>query len=138
MATRGDLRKLARLRLEEAETLYRAELYDGVVYLSGYCIECALKARICKLLGVNKYPDSGNLRRAYAAHDLTQLLLAGLESKIGPGNTELFNNWSVAAKWDPESRNESPGKYSKADALEILEAVRSRRNGVLTWLMKRW
>jgi HEPN domain-containing protein len=140
MATRAELKKLAHLRLREAETLFRAELYDGVAYLCGYCIEFALKARICRILGVREYPDRDKrLRQTYAVHDLPQLLLlAGLQSKIGLGNAELIRNWSVAANWKPERRYDPPGTYSSGQALEILEAVRSRRNGVLTWLVKRW
>jgi len=56
---------LAALRLCEAEALFAAGLYDGSAYLCGYVVELALKARICRLLDVNKYPDSGKFRQAY-------------------------------------------------------------------------
>jgi len=139
MATRAELKKLAYLRLKEADALYRAELYDGVAYLCGYCIEFALKARICKVLGVSEYPDAGRLRQAYAVHDLSQLLLlAGLQPKVGPANAELFKNWSIAAEWRPERRYDPPGTFTRQMAHDLLEAIRSRRNGVLTWLVKRW
>lgn len=140
MATRAELKKLAFLRLKEAEALFRARLYDGAAYLCGYCIEFALKARICRVLGLSEYPDRDKrLRQTYAVHDLPQLLLlAGLQSKIGLGNIELARNWSVAANWKPERRYDPPGTFLKNQALEILNAVRSRRNGVLIWLKKRW
>lgn len=140
MATRAELKKLAYLRLKEAEALYRAELYDGVAYLCGYCIEFALKARICKLLGIAEYPDRNDkLKRAYAVHDLNQLLLlAGLQPRVGPANPELFEKWSIAAEWRPERRYDPPGTFTKRMAHDLLEAIRSRRNGVLTWLVKRW
>jgi HEPN domain-containing protein len=54
--TREDLRELSRLRLREAEVLYKAHLYDGCVYLAGYAVELALKARICRLLHIKEYP----------------------------------------------------------------------------------
>jgi hypothetical protein len=57
VATRDQLKALALLRLEEAETLFKAELYDGAVYLCGYVVELGLKARICALLGVLEYPE---------------------------------------------------------------------------------
>ena len=140
MATRTELKRLAFLRLREAETLYRAGLYDGVAYLCGYTIEFALKARICRVLGLSEYPDRDKrLRQVYAVHDLPQLLLlSGLQSKIGLANAELARNWSVAANWKPERRYDPPGTYSRKRALEILDAVRSKRNGVMTWLSKRW
>ncbi len=38
MPTRNELKELAKLRLEEAETLFNACLYDGTVYICGYVI----------------------------------------------------------------------------------------------------
>ena len=58
MPTRNELKELAKLRLKEAETLFDAGLYDGAVYVCGYVIELALKARICKLLDISEYPSS--------------------------------------------------------------------------------
>ena len=140
MATRAELQKLAKLRLKEAEALYRQKLYDGAAYLCGYSIECALKARICKLLDVADYPSKRqNLKSAYTSHDLGQLLfLAGLSSGIGLTQPELQQNWSIVAKWRSERRYDTPGKYSQRDALEVLDAIRSQPHGVLRWLMKRW
>ncbi|RLC04104.1 MAG: hypothetical protein DRI57_28560 [Deltaproteobacteria bacterium] len=57
MPTRNELKELAKLRLKEAETLFNAGLYDGSAYLCGYVTEFALKARICKLLGIDEYPS---------------------------------------------------------------------------------
>jgi HEPN domain-containing protein len=65
MPTRNELKELAQLRLKEAETLFQAGLYDGAAYLCGYVIEFALKAKICKLLGVNEYPMSGKLKEEH-------------------------------------------------------------------------
>lgn len=102
MATYQSLKDLALLRLREAEALFDAGLYDGCVYLAGYVVELALKARICKLLDVDEYPDTGKLSKVYAVHDLDQLLLlAGLRKTLDPGNQPLFDNWSTAAPWSP-------------------------------------
>jgi len=76
--TRNDLKKLARLRLKEAESLYRQGLYDGCVYLCGYVVECALKARICKFLKLSKYPSDEH-GKIFKTHNFGILkLLAGL------------------------------------------------------------
>jgi HEPN domain-containing protein len=81
--TRKALQELSRVRLREAEALYNAGLYDGCVYLAGYAVELALKARICRVLHVREYPLSGELGRAFKVHGLDQLkLLAGLSAEI--------------------------------------------------------
>lgn len=139
MATRKDLKDLAALRLREAEALFAAGLYDGSAYLCGYVVELALKARICRLLDVNEYPDSGKFRQAYGVHDLDQLLtLAALRRKLDPANKLLFDNWSIAVPWRPESRYDAVGSVSPEAAEEILNAVRDRRSGVLQWIKKYW
>jgi HEPN domain-containing protein len=136
--SRKQLQILAKLRLEEAEALYNAKLYDGSVYLVGYAVELALKARICRLLKVPEYPlDAG---QSFKVHDLDLLkVLAGLSAEISvTKNIELFNNWSKAVTWDPEQRYEAPGKHTAATAKIILNSIRAKPNGVLTWLSKRW
>jgi len=137
--TRKDLKDLSRLRLREAEALYKAHLYDGCVYLAGYAIELALKARICRLLRVNEYPG-GDLGRAFKVHSLDQLkVLAGLSADIDMSkNKELFDNWSKAVSWDPEQRYETPGKYNASTAKIILDSLTAKPNGVFTWLSLRW
>jgi HEPN domain-containing protein len=135
---RKQLQQLARLRLREAEALYQAGLYDGCAYLAGYAVELALKARICRLLGLKDYPLDPP--QAFKSHNLEQLkVLAGLTTQIdGRKNKDLFDNWSKAVKWNPEQRYEAPGKYNDVKAKEIRDSIRSRPNGVLVWLSKRW
>jgi HEPN domain-containing protein len=139
--TRKDLQELSRLRLREAEALYKAHLYDGCVYLAGYAVELALKARICRVLRVKEYPPvTGDLGRAFKVHSLEHLkVLAGLSRDIDVSkNKELFDNWSRAVTWDPEQRYGSPGKYTAAAARVILDGLTAKPNGVFTWLLKRW
>jgi hypothetical protein len=139
MATKQELRDLANLRLREAEALYDAGFYDGAAYLCGYVVELALKARICKLLGVTDYPDTGDYKRVYAVHDFTQLLfLSGLRTKLDPGNVPLFTNWSTAIPWKPERRYSPVGTFSQQDAQDILDAIRDRNNGLLRWIKRYW
>jgi HEPN domain-containing protein len=138
--TRKDLKNLSRLRLQEAEALYRAKLYDGCVYLAGYGVELALKARICRLLRVKEYPQSGDIGRAFKVHSLHQLKVrAGLSTEIDvKKNKALFDNWSKAVEWDPEQRYEGPGKYNAKMAKAVLNGLTAKPNGVFTWLTKRW
>jgi HEPN domain-containing protein len=138
LATRDELRELARLRLREAEALFDAELYDGCVYLCGYVVELALKARICTLLGVEDFPDK-RIPQAFKTHEFEHLrLLAGLENYISPKNEELFKNWSAATDWKPEWRYRKAGTISREQAREVLQAVRSEPYGVFTWLRQQW
>jgi HEPN domain-containing protein len=135
---RKQLQQLARLRLREAEALYNAGLYDGSVYLAGYAVELALKARICRLLDLINYPLE--LGQAFKIHDLEQLKkLAGLTAQVDPiRNKDLFDNWSKAVVWDPEQRYEAPGRYNAGTAKMVLDSIREKPNGVLAWLSKKW
>ncbi len=54
---------MAAARLDEAKILYANSKYDGAVYLGGYVLKLALKARICKLLNLSQYPDKGQLKK---------------------------------------------------------------------------
>ena len=139
MPTQDELKALASLRLQEAETLYNAGQYNGSVYLAGYAVELALKARICKVLGLSEYPDQGKLKPVYAVHDLDQLLLlAGLKPELDSNNPILFHNWSTAVPWYPLWRYAATGTYSQQDAIDMLDAIRDETNGVLQWIMKYW
>jgi HEPN domain-containing protein len=139
MVTRRQLKKLATLRLREAEALFSAGLYDGSAYLCGYVVELALKARICRLLDLNEYPDSGKFRQCYSVHDLDHLLkLAALRRKLDLVSKALYDNWSIAVPWNPESRYAAVGSVSRQDAEEILNAVRDRHVGVFPWIKRYW
>ena len=135
MATRKQLKHLALLRREETQVLYEAGLYDGSRYLAGYVLELALKARICRVLDFEEYPDFGEFRRLYASHDLDQLLkLSGLSRKLSLQEKKLFDSWSTAALWKPERRYDVPGTAKRDDVRDILEDV----DEVFRWIKKYW
>jgi HEPN domain-containing protein len=48
MTTHAELKKLARIRLADANALYEARRYAGAYYMAGYAIECAIKAILAK------------------------------------------------------------------------------------------
>jgi HEPN domain-containing protein len=138
MATRDQLKALAKTRLKEAEALFAAGLYDGAAYLSGYVVELALKARICRILAIRDYPDTGKYKQVYATHDFDQLLfLAGLRSKMQP-NSSLFLKWSIASPWTPERRYSPVGTFTKQDAEDVLNVIRDPTDGILRWIKKHW
>ncbi len=138
--TRKEFQQLAKLRLEEAEYLHRGGFYAGCVYLCGYVVECAVKARICRVLKLVKYPDEKVYRGLFWTHDLSVLQrLAGLEgNKELAKGTKLGNNWSTVKQWDPEQRYASAATADQKKAIDVLSSIKDRPDGVLTWLSKRW
>ena len=136
MATREELRELAGLRLREAQALFAAGLYDGCVYLCGYAVELALKARICAVLDIAEYPEK---RQYFKTHDFDELmLLAGLQREITTANAALLQNWSIATQWKPEWRYQPVGTYDRPEAEKVLEAINAEPDGVLKYLARRW
>ncbi len=135
---RYDFQKLARTRLEEARILLGERRYEGCYYLSGYTVECGLKACIAKLTKRYDFPEK-NLADSYN-HDLIRLLkLARLEPDLdveSKRDNEFSLNWSAVKEWNEQSRYELT--KSAKDAESIFNAVSARRHGVLRWIKKRW
>jgi len=122
----ADLRKIARARLRDAEVLLGARRYDGAVYLCGYAIEVALKARICRTLKWKEYPSTKAEFQGYGSfrtHDLDALLhLSGREAAIKP---KYLAEWSTVAVWDPNTRYQAIGTASAGDARDIVQSVKT-------------
>jgi hypothetical protein len=138
MPSRDELRALAELRLQEAVARFGAGFYDGSVYLCGYVVELALKARICTVLGVADYPDS-EMPQAFKIHNFDHLLLlSGLRGELNAGNAVRLTNWSTATDWKPEWRYRKAGSVDQPKAQEVLDALRDAPDGILTWLRQRW
>jgi len=133
--SRVQLKALSRLRRREAQLLFEARLYDGAAYLAGYAVELALKARICRVLDLTEYPDTGEMRRTFATHDLNQLLkLAGLERKLETSGSSLVEMWPSVARSLPERRYQAAGTTTEAEVRGILNAV----DEVRRWITKYW
>ena len=54
----ADLRKLVRARLKDAKSLLSERRFDGAIYIGGYVVEIALKARICRTLKWTEFPET--------------------------------------------------------------------------------
>ncbi len=101
MTQASELLRIAAVRLKDAAVLLAARRYDGAVYLCGYAVECALKARICRTLRWQDYPLTKGYK-SFKVHNLGVLLhLTGREQIV---KRNYFFEWSVVAKWDPEVR----------------------------------
>lgn len=140
--TRKELHKIALTRLEEAKILYRRGFYDGSVYLCGYVVEAALKARICRHLQTREYLDTGDMKNIFSSHDFDRLLLfSGLKNRINLANrrnTALFRNWSLLTNWKPDIRYVAIGTYDKHYAKSLLDALEDKNEGFLAWIKKLW
>jgi HEPN domain-containing protein len=136
--TRRELRELALIRLKEAKVLLRNGYYDGAYYLSGYCIECALKACIAKRTRRYEFPDKKTADASHT-HKLSELIrVAQLEDAHieEVGRDVLFGaNWNIVKEWSEQSRYK---KHLPESAEDILSAVADRRHGVLRWITQRW
>ena len=131
MLTIAELRSISAARLEDAQALFNAGLYDGVVYLCGYAVELALKARICETLNWDGYPSTNREFRDYLTfrtHDLKVLLrLSGQETRI---LRDRPKTWRAVAIWNPELRYRLPGSTSEPEAEILLEQMRQVREAI--------
>jgi len=140
--TRKELQKIAIIRLKESKTLYDNGLYDGAVYLCGYVVESALKARICRHLQMKEYLDTGDMKNVFLSHNFDRLLfLSGLKNRINLANrrgTNLFRNWSLLTTWTPDMRYASVGTYNQQYAEDLIKALEDGSDGFLVWIKKLW
>ena len=124
MLTIAELRSIAQARLEDAQVLLASDRHDGAIYLSGYAVEIALKARICETLHWAGYPSTSSEFRDYQTfrtHNLDVLLrLSGIENEI---LTDALAEWSAVAYWDPEVRYSPVGGVSEAAARSMIDAT---------------
>lgn len=126
MLDRSELKKIARARVKDSEILFGERRYDGAIYLCGYAVEIALKARVCMTLGWPGYPSTRSEFQKYQTfrtHDLDVLLsLSGLEAKI---KKNFLVEWSVVATWDPEIRYKSIGSVTEREAELMIESSKT-------------
>ena len=131
MLTIATLRALSETRLEDARTLLLAGRNEGSLYMCGYAVELALKARICETLGWDGFPESNSgfqFYQSFRTHDLKRLLhLSGVEKVI---EAEMSADWSTISRWDRDLRYTYilPDDFPSAEELiaaaeRILEAM---------------
>ena len=89
-----ELRRMAEARQADAIVLHRAGRYDAAMYLCGYAIELALKARICETLNWRAFPEERGEFRNYQSlqtHNLNVLLdFTGIQGRV---NSEYAEAW---------------------------------------------
>ena len=132
-----ELENLASIRIKEAEILLTADCYHGAYYLSGYSLECILKACIAKQVKEFDFPDK-KLATASYTHKLADLVItAGLKQKLTEQekqNEEFKLNWAVVIEWSEESRYKFA--ITKQEAHDLFAAITDNESGILPWLKK--
>ena len=135
---RDDFKEIANIRLEEAKILLCNKKYSGAYYLSGYVIECALKACIAKNNKANDFPDKNTVSNSYT-HDLHQLIkTAGLRLNLDEmieNDSQFQNNWPIVRQWSEASRYDKIEEYR---ATAIYNAIVDSEGGVLQWISQYW
>lgn len=136
---RKDFQQLANMRSKEAKALLDQGLFAGAYYLAGYSVECALKACIAKKTRRHDFPEKKIVNESYT-HDLEKLLeIADLEASLaadGDTDVQLSSNWNLIKDWSENSRYQAI--ILDTEAQELYWATATRKNGVLSWLKKRW
>ena len=121
MITGEYLNQMAAVRLSEGQLLFDNNFHQGAYYIAGYAVEFALKALICKRLGVEPFVKQKGIQgnegiatvaKALQIHDLSALLIfSGLhpeyteiKNKPDGSGRSLFTAWSTVSAWDEQRR----------------------------------
>ena len=135
---RNDFKRIARIRIKESKVLLDKHEYSGAYYLSGYSVECAIKACISKLTNRYDFPDKQFANKVYS-HNLEELIsAAGLKIQLQDEirvNPNFGANWSTVKDWNERSRYE---EKSAVQARDLYQSITSRTNGVLKWIRGYW
>lgn len=136
---RRDFKRLAELRLGDAQALIQARRYSAAYYVAGYAVECGLKACIARQIRQYEFPRSARFSRDAFTHDVKELVkLAGLGDVLAEAirTSEQFGrNWDVAGAWSEESRYQHK---SRVEAVALLDAITEKGDGVLAWIRQHW
>jgi HEPN domain-containing protein len=136
---RSSFQEISKIRVKEASALLNASHYPGAYYLMGYAVECALKACVARQVKQYDFPDKNLAIKAFT-HDLEKLIrVAGLAPDFEMDrktNQILDLNWAVVKDWSEAARYELG--ITEAEARDLYSACTARKNGILSWIRKRW
>jgi hypothetical protein len=138
------LTELAKSRLEEAEILFASQKYDAAVYLGGYAIELAIKAKICQVLKWPEFPPSlpGDCKKIFdklyskdfvKTHNVADLCdflfcLSGTTTSEEIKNAGLRNEWAQFSSrnsgWSEENRYKPIDSLTESEARDKIEDIK--------------
>jgi HEPN domain-containing protein len=126
-----DLDNIARARIDDAKTLLAAGRFDSASYLSGYAVEVALKARICRTLRWMGFPNTNaefQRYKSFQTHELPVLLrLSGYEIRIKETHMKF---WNVVESWTVDVRYNAVGSVSPVAAAAMVQAAEQILEGL--------
>ena len=127
---------LARNELAAAETLAKGHHWQQAFYHAGVAVEFALKGRIMRVQGLNRWPERGE-RKELHTHTLGELakhadLITTLLLEIA-NQTPIGVAWLAAKDWSINVRYD-PRPFPPRRAADMVAAVGQR--GLLEWLMR--
>jgi HEPN domain-containing protein len=134
------LQQLTDDRVLDAGALLNGGRWSGAYYISGYAIECALKACIARQTNLHDFPDKVVAQKSYT-HDLLDLLdLAGLKLQLRLDTTPaarpaLGINWYLVKDWNERARYQ---QKTETQARRLYQAVTDTADGVLPWVKGHW
>jgi HEPN domain-containing protein len=135
---RADLQRIAGQYLDAAKILLQSGQWAPAYYLSGYSIECGLKACIARRFREHDFPDRKTVNDSYT-HDLPKLVkIAALERELQTAerlSDDFKVNWALVKDWSEESRYE---ERSETEAKSIIKGMDAKPNGVLEWITQHW
>lgn len=115
--------------------------WSAAYYVSGYAVECGLKACVLKRVADEPqiiYADKKFSEKCWT-HSIEDLvLLANLaetrdsDAKL---NEELKGNWLIVKDWKETARYTM---NSEQQARKLYNAITHRPNGVMIWIRDRW
>jgi HEPN domain-containing protein len=127
---RGEFQELAMIRIHDAKVLLENKCFDGAYYLSGYAIECALKACIAKKTKEFDYPDKKLVDKIYT-HDFSKLIgVVGLKV-----DESIAARWGTVKDWSEQDRYR---RHTEKEARDMYDAVANSKEGVLEWIKQHW
>ncbi len=134
---RRDFKLLTDLRVEEARVLLVNGKQQGAYYLSGYAVECALKACIAQKMRLYQFPPKKEYIYKIYTHNLDTLVSAAdLDAQLRADmntNHAFAANWNTVKDWNEESRYKASG----LNGTDLYNAVTGVHE-VLPWIKLRW
>lgn len=139
----AQLRQLADDRVLDAAALIAGGRWSFAYYVSGYAVECGLKACVLARMGVTGWIFEPRVKiDEVITHDFTKLLaIAGLTpdhnsalATSAAGSGAFVGNWGIALSWNVSSRY---APHTEAEARELYRAV-TEADGVLPWIRNYW
>ena len=139
--TKAEWQRIAEERVRDAAVLLRNRRWTAAYYLTGYAVECGLKA--CVIVYVKKNADVVFREKRYSekcwTHDIEELVkIAGLRAERdadAPVNSALWTSWQVVKDWSEAARYQ---RKTRDDAEKLHQAVTHAANGVLPWIKNHW